>query len=181
MTWVDKPVSEFGEQFTQDVATAITHEEGDLLYGLVRMAKPKLALETGAGSGRSTRCIAEALRDNNSGYLMSCDTDEFKVAAVNEGLAGLPARVLLKTGIELIRETKPVQFAFIDAGLPENRALELALLLESEKVSGMLVIHDVLNPNDGDYRGLLDYAERCGWRGIVLQSLAGIAVLGRAA
>jgi hypothetical protein len=44
-----------------------------LLYGLVRSAKPKIVVEIGSARGRSTCCMAMALKENGSGKLHAID------------------------------------------------------------------------------------------------------------
>lgn len=46
---------------------SIELEVGKTLYGLIRLLKPKLILETGVYRGYSTSCVAAALKDNDNG------------------------------------------------------------------------------------------------------------------
>jgi len=54
-----------------DVAAEV--EMGDMLYGLVRMLKPALVVETGTYHGHSTVWLDRALCKNAFGKLVSCD------------------------------------------------------------------------------------------------------------
>ena len=66
-------------RWTEFDGAATESEMGDVLYGLVRMTKPVLAFESGCYMGHGTRRIAEALKHNIRGWLVSCDTDAQKV------------------------------------------------------------------------------------------------------
>ena len=54
-------------------------EMGDFLYGLVRMLKPALVVETGTYLGHSTRLLVEACFDNGFGKVVSCDVEDRNV------------------------------------------------------------------------------------------------------
>lgn len=54
-----------------DMASEV--EMGDLLYGLVRMIKPRLVVETGFYFGDTARGIIRALMENDCGRYVGCD------------------------------------------------------------------------------------------------------------
>jgi hypothetical protein len=51
-------------------------ETGEFLYGLVRVMKPQLILESGTGYGGSTRYLAQALEANDRGWLVTYESNE---------------------------------------------------------------------------------------------------------
>lgn len=57
---------------------ALTREEGELLYALVRSTKPLNCVETGTHKGLSSHYIAQALKDNDRGHLITCDPVDWK-------------------------------------------------------------------------------------------------------
>lgn len=53
--------------------TAAEVELGDLLYGLVRMLKPMLVVETGTYLGHSSKFLYRAVKENGMGHFVTCD------------------------------------------------------------------------------------------------------------
>lgn len=172
--------TEFGEQFTQREPDSITVEEGDLLYGLVRMRKPRLAIETGTGHAIATKRIGQALRANRHGFLISCDTQPEYVQAALDNVRHLPVDVRCTSGLKTLEsfDGQKAQFILIDAGDVTNRLEEVATIIERGilDLDGLLVLHDASNPK---YKCVPEYVRKRGWPGMVLDSLAGIAVFKR--
>lgn len=156
----------------------ITDEEADLLYGIVRMLKPKVCLETGTYLADSAFRIGQALRDNdNGGHLTTCDTTNEMVDAARSKLASLPVTVIKSKGVDLIAGTEPpFDFVFIDSGSPEVRAEELHLL-GPHNVSpyGIVVVHDLCV----DYQSLYDILVPWDWPHLVFDSQVGIGIFQR--
>lgn len=116
-----------------DSATAEV-EMGDLLWGLVRMLKPEIAVETGTYRGTTARQIAQALWANGCGHLWTCDTEyDYKYLNV---LAGLPATYVKCSSLDL-PQLREADFVFSDSG-QEIRAKEYELV----KPGCVFVIHD---------------------------------------
>lgn len=111
-------------------------EMHELLYGLVRHLKPTIAIETGAHVGYATCAMGLALRDNQHGRLISCDTDPERVRKTIERCQGLPVEVRVASGAEL-PELPEADFVFIDSSF-ESRRIELTRL----KVGAIAVVHD---------------------------------------
>ena len=59
--------------------TASEIEMTDFLYGLVRMLKPKLIVETGTYRGHAAMSMAEACLENSFGKVVSCDIENHNV------------------------------------------------------------------------------------------------------
>jgi predicted O-methyltransferase YrrM len=174
---INPALADFGDKFTQLEPDSMTVEEGDFLYGLVRMCKPYLAVETGTGHGGATKRIGEALKDNKHGFLLSCDTDPDYINEVAKKVQNLPVDIRCTTGIKTLESFDGQQAGFIlvDAGNVQNRMEELRLIVQKHILSpkGLLVVHDAINPN---YARLVEYMKYQNWPGMVFETLAGIAV-----
>lgn len=179
-THINPARTKHGDRFTQLEPDSITLEEGDLLYALVRMRKPRLAVETGTGHAFATRRIGEALKANGDGFLLSCDTEPEYTAEAAKKVEGLPVDIRCTTGLKTLQsfDGQQAEFIFIDAGSALNRMEELRLIVENHILAsgGTLVIHDAGNPN---YKRLLEYMEYQAWPSMIFESLAGIAVFQR--
>lgn|SRR5574337_283553 len=182
-THINPSITLLGEKFTQLEPDSITLEEGDLLYALVRMRKPKLTIETGTGWGMATRHICKAIaRNGGEGRFISCDTDSECVGSARR-LIRWPTFLEVRqcTGLDLLRSLKEKpEFIFVDAGNAENRFREVTQILHQDLLAprGILVIHDALN---GKHKDLIKRMIRISpqWPGVVMESLAGIAIFQR--
>jgi predicted O-methyltransferase YrrM len=165
-----------GDQFNQLEPDSITLEEGELLYALVRMRKPQLAIETGTGHGFGTRAIGDALSANGKGQLISCDTDAEIVEDAQISIPSLFVKIKHMTGLTLLESLSgKAEFILIDADSVDNRMAEIKLIVEKDLLvkEGTLVIHDT---HKEKYRPLVDYVKGLGWTYMIFDSLAGIAV-----
>ena len=84
----------YGDGYTAFDAYAITLEDGDFLYALVRVTKPRLVVESGSGHGISGRFIAQALHDNRRGELLTYESNPPCAQIARDTLRGLPATVI---------------------------------------------------------------------------------------
>ena len=130
-------------------------EVNDFLYALIRLIKPKFVVETGAYLGDGTIKIAQALKENGAGRIISCETEKDRADYVNKRLieAGLqdtsegkePVAVVLHcTGLNLIKQCgAQIDFAFIDSS-PEGkvRGEEIKELLKTLRPLKMFALHD---------------------------------------
>jgi hypothetical protein len=123
-------------------------EVSEFMYGLIRLLKPAVVVETGSYLGDTTIAIAKALKENNHGKLYSCDIDGSYVQDVNnwikrEGLQDW-ANVILITGQELIAQLgNQIEFSFIDSGGEKGvRENEIKTLLPFMKSMQMFALHD---------------------------------------
>ena len=64
----------------------LSFKESLSLYLIIRILKPKIIVETGVGTGRSTAFILQALEDNNRGYLYSIDLNPGSGSAIPDHL-----------------------------------------------------------------------------------------------
>lgn len=115
-------------------------ETAELLYGIVRYAKPDVVVESGTGSGRSTQAISAALVHNGKGIIYSYETEEeFRLLA----LAAFTGRenVIIRDGVSRDCEETP-DLVFVDTGGgPEHREPEIAHWLQ-HKSKPLVVVHD---------------------------------------
>lgn len=161
-----------------EASRSVTIEEESLLYALVRMTKPAIAIETGTHFGASTERIVDALEDNGRGHLYSCDINPDLVHAFRDRTAGRPVTPLCCTGADLIRHLKvPADFVLIDSGNHHVRMDELRLLgAHNVAPMGIVAIHDICMP---DYDQMYElFAER-GWPHLIFPSRGGMAVFQR--
>lgn len=175
-THINPATTELGNQFNQLEPDSITLEEGELLYALVRMRKPQLAIETGTGHGYGTHYIVDALAANGKGTLISCDTDAELVQDARISIPSLFADIRNVSGLVLLESlTDKAEFILVDAGSVENRMAELKLIVQNDILvpQGTLVVHDT---HSEKYKPLIYYIGGLGWSSMIFDSLAGIAV-----
>ena len=152
------------------------NEVGDLLYGLIRLHKPKHLVETGTAYGATTMKLAHAVRDNEYGWLDTAEIDEELVAKARRLLVGLPVTVNAQTGINMLQELKgTIDFAFIDSGWMPVRLEEAMYLAESGKLSrGALVcFHDVCQNYGYPFD---EFLKKTGARNITIESPYGLGI-----
>lgn len=136
--------SERADLFTVADCTATENEYLELLYALIRVQKPKLALETGSYTGCGTVAIGTALKENGLGELVSLETNACLVDQVAVKCKGLPVGVAHCDSISYLNgHDRQFDFAFLDSHLP-TRADELRLLIERKLLApgALVVIHD---------------------------------------
>lgn len=118
---------------------AVTLEDAELLYALVRLVKPDCVLELGTGMGVSGRFIAEALAVNGRGELWTFEpAHDHAFAAHNVLTEDLPAHI-----VEWLDEIPPEMepdLVFVDSGW-ETRRAEIRLWL-TNGYTGLVVVHD---------------------------------------
>ena len=120
--------------------------EGRLLALLVRLVKPRLAVEVGTFTGCSALHIAEALPAGGRLITLDIDPHATGIARRYFAEAGLLDRIDLQLGpalesIAKIRE--PVDFAFIDAD-KENYSAYWDALVPKVRPGGLIVADNVL-------------------------------------
>lgn len=123
---------------------AITEEEGDFLYGLIRAIRPKVCVETGTHKGYSTLRIAEALEDNGVGHVYTCDVYDWGARGNFRKEPDLEKRITFKEieGTKLIVKDK-IDFLFIDSAHEfENVVKEYRYFEDSLSDNAIIVFHD---------------------------------------
>jgi predicted O-methyltransferase YrrM len=130
-----------------DAFIPVCPEVGQLLYVLVRMRRPKIAVEFGASFGLSGIHIAAALRDNGEGRLITTELNAFKTGRAVEHFrqAGLADLIELRQGdaFETLTGVRGIDFLMLDGW----KSLYLPLLQRLEPVlsPGCLVAADDIN------------------------------------
>ena len=129
-----------------DAFIPVAPEVGRLLYMLVRLRRPAIAVEFGTSFGLSAIHIAAALRDNGSGKLIATELNPNKAARSAEHLrqAGLVDLVEIRQGdaFETLSNVKGVDFLMLDGW----KGLYLPMLKKLEPVlnTGSLIAADDL-------------------------------------
>jgi predicted O-methyltransferase YrrM len=136
----------------------ISPQGGDLLYALVRSARPQTVVEFGTSFGISTLYLAAAVTDNGTGHVLTTELSAHKAAAARANLteAGLDAVVTVRLGDA--RETladapAPIGLILLDGW--KDLYLPVLRLLEDRLAPGALVVAD--DTTFPSVAGYLDY------------------------
>jgi len=160
----------------------VEQEVGALLYGLVRMVKPVVCIETGTFVGDSAEWIGRALRDNGTGRLTTCDIDPERIGPARERFRDLPIDVAQIAGQDLLAVASsagraPMDFVHIDSGDPNVREKELMSLGDHNISPGGIVCwHDACVAYQNMYGS---FAAARDWPHLVLPSVVGFAIFQR--
>jgi caffeoyl-CoA O-methyltransferase len=142
----------------------ISHDEGELLTMLVRLAGARRAVEVGTFTGYSSICIARGLPED--GHLLCCDVSEEWTAIAREywARAGVADKISLEIGpavdtLRALPADESLDFAFIDAdktGYPSY----VEEILPRLRPGGLMVLDNmlrggrVLDPQNDDDRAI---------------------------
>ena len=145
-------------------AMQISHDEGELLTMLVRLAGARQAVEVGTFTGYSSICIARGLPPD--GHLLCCDVSEdyTSIARRYWERAGVSDKIELRIApaVDTLRElpTEPyLDFAFIDAD-KTGYASYVEEILPRLRPGGLMALDnmlwsgEVLDPQDDDARAV---------------------------
>ena len=116
----------------------------EFLRTLVTTLKPNLIVETGAFLGVSTVWMAEGLRENGFGRIVSCELDPVVFAKAQEKIAasGLGEWIDLRNVSSLDLETSgQIDLFFSDSDL-EVREQEVRQYLPKISSTGLILMHD---------------------------------------
>jgi len=141
-----------------DFYLPVTPESGQLLYTLVRGARPALVVEFGMSLGLSTIHLASAVRDNGVGRVVTTEMSAAKVAAAKASFAevGLEDLITVLEGDAtqtLASIEEPVNFVLLDGW--KNLYVPVIELLGPKLSPGALVIAD--NTGLPDAQHYVDY------------------------
>jgi len=135
--------------------SGIDVEEGEFLYGLVRICKPEFVLETGTNMGISARYIALALKRNGRGRLRTIehDTTVHRAASNKIAQSGFSDIVECVCG-KVEDQTLPdrIDFAWLDTE-PLIRYGELVRIFPHMAVRGIIAVHDLVWPDETNVFG----------------------------
>lgn len=144
-------------------ATAAEYETQNLLFGLVRMLKPQVVIETGCHRGYTTTALRWAIKENGCGQFFTCDTDK-RYAELAGGIHC--------SGRTLIESHSQIDFCFIDSGDPPYRIEEINVLVPRLRSGGLMCLHDVCRDSTAVY----EHALKLGWPHLIFRSVRGLAV-----
>ena len=114
------------------------------LRTLVTTMKPELIVETGSFLGVSTLWMAEGLRANGFGRILSCEFDAVVFAKAKEKIAasGLGEYIELRNESSLEMEVAgPIDLLFSDSDMPIRDA-EVRRYLPQMRATGLILLHD---------------------------------------
>ncbi len=145
---------------------AIDRNHLHFIQGLIVSAKPKKCLELGIGTGNVSQTINDALNYNEVGDLVSvdnwCDWKGEEPPIANK-LRSLGIKVVTQEESDFIAENESQNFDFILSdgahGSSHKNAEKLFGMLNP---NGVLVAHDVTNPNFKNLYHYVDVAEKIG-------------------
>ena len=119
------------------------------LTGIVKAIRPMTCLETGTHRGRSTRAIAEALFENNSGHLFTVDMDDYGLMESGAlrphekeyvtQVIGRTPEVFTSPDLERCVE---IDFAFLDGAHDKEGLIADLAFVEERKAPGCIVVVD---------------------------------------
>jgi predicted O-methyltransferase YrrM len=135
----------------------ISPRGGDLLYALVRAARPETVVEFGTSFGISTIYLAAAVADNGIGRVLGTEMNAAKVSAARANLyqAGLGGVVTILAGDArdtLADVPGPIGLVLLDGW--KDLCLPVLRLLEPRLAPGALVVAD-----DITFTTMADYLE----------------------
>ena len=142
-------------RFPDDAGMQISHDEGQLLTMLARLAGASYAVEVGVFTGYSAICIARGLAED--GELIACELDPERAATARGNFAAAGVGELIDVRVGPAQETldaleaeagEPFDIAFIDAdktGYPDYYESCLRLL----RPGGLIVVDNVLRDGRG--------------------------------
>ena len=116
----------------------------EFLRTLVTTVKPELIVETGSFLGVSTLWMAEGMRANGFGRIISCEFDPVVFAKAQEKIAGsgLAEFIELRNESSLEMEVKgTIDLLFSDSDMPIREA-EVRRFLPQIRPTGLILLHD---------------------------------------
>lgn len=133
----------------------ISARGGDLLYALVRAARPQTVVEFGTSYGISTLYLAAAVRDNGTGHVTTTELSATKVRAARATIeeAGFSDLVTVLEGDALTTLGAvggPIGLALLDGW--KEMCLPVLRLIEDRLAPGALVVGD-----DSTFESMSDY------------------------
>jgi predicted O-methyltransferase YrrM len=150
----------------------------EFLYGLVRLIKPRFAIETGTWHGYAAVAIGRALKHNGRGELVTleidpdcCDVAERRIAE-----AGLDGVVRVVNQSSLAYETdRPIDFMLLDSHL-KLRVREFRHFLPRLEPSAVVVFHDTSRTDKAVQAGIEELEADGLLQAMLLATPRGIAI-----
>ena len=116
----------------------------EFLRALVTTLKPELVVETGSFLGVSTLWMAEGMRSNGFGKIVSCEFDPLVFARAREKIAasGLAEFIELRNESSLEMKVEgTIDILFSDSDV-DIRAAEVRRFLPQIRPTGLILMHD---------------------------------------
>ncbi len=160
-------------------------EEAAVLYGLTRLVKPGLVLETGTFEGYSTAEIARAIGNNGFGRLetvdISCETglmvpeELHNVVTFRRGMSSADLSQIFAS------QSETIDYFFHDSEHTYENALgELITFAPFFSAGALIVCHDAkmdFLPDFGVGRAIRDFAQVLDLNYMILDTTCGLALL----
>jgi predicted O-methyltransferase YrrM len=139
----------------ESIYMPISAPGGNLLYTLVRAARPDTVVEFGTSFGISTIYLAAAVTDNGTGRVLSTELSAAKIAAARSNLAeaGVADAVTILPGDALSTLADipgPIGLVLLDGW--KDLCLPVLRLLEDRLAPGAVVVAD-----DSTFPSMADY------------------------
>ena len=133
------------------VPSGIDIEEGEFLYGLVRIMKPHFMLETGTNTAISARYAGLAMKANGFGLLHTLEHDftVFQVASQKIHQSGLQEHVACfncKVEDYVVDDSQKIDMLWLDTE-PLERYAELIRFFPDVEDNGIICVHDLEWPD----------------------------------
>ncbi len=153
-------------QYTAPDELAAECEVSEFIASLVRLMKPLVVVETGCHRGDTSLAIVQALRANETGFLLTCDTDKGKVEETRLLCKNYVLKVAHCSGEELVDSLprNSVNIAFLDSGGELARFREAQALIPKLAPISWVLLHDSLNGQDKCHANI---SAICNWPSIV--------------
>ncbi len=116
----------------------------EFLRTVVTTIKPRLVVETGTFMGISTLWIAEALKQNGAGRVVTCEFDPVVFAKARERIAASPHKDVIDLRNESSLEMTvagTIDLLFSDSDMPV-REQEVRRFLPQMNPNGLILMHD---------------------------------------
>ena len=142
-----KVVPEYRDEglgYTAFNSGSVECEVGEFLYGLVRVLKPRMVLETGTYLGGSSSYIAQGLKDNNTGMLETLEIEEQHIGSSKQLWHLLDLQKWITSYKISSSEFEPkcnYELMFLDSE-PPIRYGELVRFYNNLTPGGFAIIHD---------------------------------------
>lgn len=147
-------------QHIQD-PTGIANEEGEFLYGLIRVTRPTVCIETGCNVGVSASYIGLALRDNNHGKLTTIEHLPYvaDIASVKLARMGLDRVTVFNGEVSDFSVEGPIDFMWLDTEF-NQRFPELLRFYPQLSEGALVCIHDIWELDYHEFGGIPDEMKR---------------------
>lgn len=167
-------LEEINKEIPADDSTSLG--EKMLLYWMIRELKPEVVIETGTHRGLTSLYMAQAIHDNQFGYLHTADpfdwgqTGNFRKFPELEKVM----KFYLEEGSEMINKLEKIDFAFID-GFHEIQDVipEVKNILPKLSSNAIVVFHDCWY---GNTDGVNEALDECGLKSVWLPTKNAIRI-----